>query len=374
MIIAGEASGDLHGANLIHELRILNSNLEIFGIGGDKMIAEGLNSIYHINQMAFLGFVEVIKHLPFIRKVRKKIISTINERDIKTIVLIDYPGFNLSLANSLKKLKLNIIYYISPQIWAWGKNRIKKIKRLINKIIVFFPFEKIMYDNFGINAEYVGHPLVNLIDNFNFISKAELYKRHNLDNDKDILLIMPGSRIQELEKIFPQSIKAANKICNKFNMQTIVACADNIDENFFENYFKMYSFKVVKGDTYNLIKNAKFSIIKSGTSTLEAGIIGNPFAVVYVTNPLTYYIGKLLIKIKNISLANIVAEKEVVKEFIQNEVNAENIFIEVSKILENNVVYENIKKELAQLKNKLISNGDPNKKAAEIIYKQMDAE
>ncbi len=163
MIIAGEVSGDLHGASLISELKKRNKNISVYGIGGDKMKDARMEIVYHINKMAFLGFVEVVKHIPFVKQVQKDLINIIKEKDIKDVVLIDYPGFNLNFAKKLKALNVKVIYYISPQIWAWGAGRIKKIKKLVDKMIVLFPFEEEMYKKENINVEFVGHPLLERI-------------------------------------------------------------------------------------------------------------------------------------------------------------------------------------------------------------------
>ncbi len=371
MIIAGEASGDLHGSALITELMKLDSSIQIFGIGGNKMIKQGMNTLYHINDMAFLGFSEIIKHLPFIRKVKKKLLNFAEKEKIKTVVLIDYPGFNLSIAKSFNKKGIKNIYYISPQIWAWGNKRIKKIKKLISKMIVLFPFEKEMYEQNNVDAEFVGHPLVKKISNYNFLSKEELITKYSLDTTKEILLLLPGSRKQELEKIFPASIEAAEKLSEKFILQTVIAGAENIDESYFNRYKNRFNFKVIKGDTYSLLKNAKFAIVKSGTSTLEAGIIGTPFIVVYATSFLTYKIGKKLVKINNIALANIVAGKTIVEELIQDDVNPDTIYERSMKIINDEEKYNLLKKNLTVIKNKLKTEGNPSKKAAEIIYAEL---
>jgi len=373
MIIAGEASGDLHGAELMNELRKIDANIDVIGIGGDKMIKSGLKKLYHINDMAFLGFVEVIRHLPFIKKVKKNLIAFALQEKVKTVVLIDYPGFNLSIAKSFKSLGIKNIYYISPQIWAWGKGRITKIKKLISRMIVFFPFEKDLYSSKNIKADFVGHPLIIKINQFKFLEKNELFKKYNLNSDQEILLLLPGSRKQELEKIFSNIISAADRLSKELNMQTIVACAENVNEDFFSAYKSKYKFSIVKGDTYNLIKRSKFAIVKSGTSTLETGIIGTPFLVVYKTNFLTYLIGKSLVKIKNIALANIVAEKSIVKELIQSFVNPDTVYEESKKVITNEKSYIELKNELGLIKNKLKTEGNPSKKAAQIIYAELNA-
>ncbi len=371
MIIAGEASGDLHGASLINELKKLDPSLNISGIGGDRMESAGMEIIYHIKRMAFLGFVEIIRHLPFIKKVQRDLLNKIKSDNINTIVLIDYPGFNLSIAKKLKQLNKKIIYYISPQVWAWGKGRIKKIKTLTDKMLVVFPFEEKLYKENDIDAVYVGHPLIEHIDNYKFITKDELFSKYGLDVNKKILLIMPGSRKQEIKKIFNESALAASKLAKDFNMQVVVACAENIDVYIFDKYTKENEFKVIKGITYDLLKYSHFGIIKSGTSTLEASLFQLPFIVVYATNTLTYYIGKSLAQIKNIAMANIILGETVVDELLQNDVNSANIYSKCSKYLLNEKLYNDLKNKLSSIKTKLGGAG-ASRFAAEIIYNHLN--
>jgi len=368
LIIAGEDSGDLHGASLINELKKIDSNINIFGIGGDKMKAAGMHLIYHVNKMAFLGFVEVLKHLPFIRKVQKDLIEYVKEKEIKTAVLIDYPGFNLSIAKKLKKLDIKIVYYISPQIWAWGAGRTKKIRKVIDKMLVVFPFEENFYNQSGVNVEFVGHPLLERIKDYNFLTKNELYQEFGLEKDKEILLILPGSRIHEVEKILPESIKAAKKIAEEFNMQIVVACAPNIDDNIFKTARNNDEFKVVKGYTYDLFKYSTVGIVKSGTSTLEAALFELPIVIVYKTSYLTYLIGKRLIRVDNIGMVNIIAEETVVPELIQENVTQERVYAELKKILSDKKLLLSIKKKLSGIKPKLGTIG-ASERAARIIYR-----
>ncbi len=371
MIVAGEASGDLHGASLMKELSLLDPSLEFFGIGGDKMIAAGMNAKYHIKQMAFLGFIEVLRHLPFINKVKRDLLQLAEDENIKTIVLIDYPGFNLNIAEKFSSRGKKLIYFISPQVWAWGKGRVVKIKRLVKKLLVIFPFEEKFYKEAGVEAVYVGHPLVEHAENYKFLSREELVNKFGLDSSKEILLVLPGSRKQEIRKIFPECILAAERIAADFNMQVVVACAENINENLLSEVSSARKYKTVKGFTYDLYKHSKFGIIKSGTSTLEAGYFQLPFIVVYATNTLTYLIGKNLAKIKNIAMANIILSKEVVEELIQKDVNSDKIFSEVKFILSDNKKLEEIKSELGKLRN-LLGMGGASKRAAEIIFAEMN--
>ncbi len=369
LIIAGEASGDLHGASLIRELKKLDSSLKIFGIGGNKMQAEGMELIYHIDKMAFLGFVEVVKHLSFIRKVQAKIIDEISKRKVKQVILIDYPGFNLSIAKKIKKLvpELKLVYYITPQVWAWGKGRVKNIREYFDKVLVVFPFEENFFKEKNVQCEYVGHPLIEEINNYDFISRSLLDKKFNLDQAKDILLILAGSRKQEVKSIFPEAVKAAAKIADDMKMQIVVACAENLDENIFYDLTELRNFKVIKNYTYDLLKHSKFGIIKSGTSTLEAGLMQLPMVIVYRTSWLSYMIGITLVKISNIGMANIILQEQVVPELIQGDANADKLFDKTKEILSDKDLYESIKIKLGRIKEILGEKNAPGN-AAESIY------
>lgn len=371
MIIAGEASGDMHGASLISELKNIDNNVDIYGIGGDRMIAAGMNAQFHIKKMAFLGFVEVIRHLPFIKKVQKELINKIKTESINTIVLIDYPGFNLDIAKKLKRMNKKIIYYISPQVWAWGKGRIKKIKDLVDKMIVVFPFEEVLYRQNGVDAVYVGHPIVEQINKHNYLTKEELYNKLELEPGKEILLVMPGSRKHEIRKLFLPALDAATNLAKDFNLQVVVACAENIDTSLFNNLTEANNYHLVSGYTYDLMKHSLIGIIKSGTSTLEAGILQLPFVVIYSTNAITYFLGKMLVKIKNIAMANILLGETIVDELIQNDVNSIKIYEACKKLLANSTNYANIKTRLGEIKNKL-GNSGASKRTAELILAQLN--
>jgi len=367
MIITGEVSGDLIGASLIRELKSLKPDIKITGIGGDKMKSVGMDLIYHTDQMAFLGFVEVVKHLPFIRKVQKKLIDVIKKEEINCVVLIDYPGFNLSIAKKLKSLGVKIIYYVSPQLWAWAKGRVKKVRKLVDKMLVVFPFEVDFYNKESISVEYVGHPLVERINKYKFLSRDDFFSKFNLDKGKEILLVMPGSRKQEVKAIFPEVIKAANKLAQQFNLQVVVARSKNIDEKYFQQDIESVKFTTIEEHNYELMKYSHFGIIKSGTSTLEAGFFALPMIVVYKTNPLTYMIGKQLVKLDRIGMVNILLDEMVVPELIQNDANSANIFDEASKILSDDKTYKNMKHKLGSVKGKLGSDGASKKAARSIL-------
>lgn len=371
MIIAGEESGDLVGAALIKEMKKMNPELIIYGIGGEKMKAEGMNLLYHINRMAFLGFTEVVKHIPFIKKVQKELVSVSEEKEIKTVVLIDYPGFNLDVAEKFKKIGMRLIYYVSPQLWAWGSDRMQKIKRLVDKMMVVFPFEENLYKSNNVNVEFVGHPLVERINDYNFLSRDELNNKFGLGSTKNILLLMPGSRKHEVTKIFPPMIVAAQNLAKEFNLQVITACSSNIDEKVFYELSGSNNIIVVKGFTYDLMKHAKFGIIKSGTSTLEAGYFALPMIIVYRTSFITYQIMKNLIRVNKIGMANILLDEEVVPELIQHDASEERIFEAGRKILNNENLYSLIREKLSGIKDRLGEAG-ASARAAKIILALMN--
>jgi len=368
LVIAGEVSGDLIGASLIKELKKTDPTLMFYGIGGDKMLAEGMEVSLHTKQMAFLGFVEVIKHLPFIKKVQKKLIELVKSKNIKNVVLIDYPGFNLSIAKKLKVLGVKIIYYVSPQLWAWGSGRIKKVRELVDKMLVVFPFEEKMYKDNNVNVQFVGHPLVERINNHEFLLYQDLCSKFQIDKEKNILLVMPGSRENEVKKIFPQTIKAAGRIASEFDMQIVVSCSSNLSEELFTSCSDVVDFKLIKGFTCDLMKHAKFGIIKSGTSTLEAGYFTLPMLIVYKTNYLTYMVVKELIKVDSIGMVNILLEEKIIPELIQNRLTEDSVYEESKKILSNSSEYEKIKIKLSEVKNKLAGE-TASVSAAKSIYK-----
>ena len=367
MIITGEVSGDLIGGSLIRELKSLKPDLYVNGIGGDRIKSEGMEVLYHTDQMAFLGFAEVVKHLSFIWRVQNNLIDVIKKEKINCVVLIDYPGFNLSIAKKLKPLGVKVIYYVSPQLWAWAKGRVKKVRRLVDKMLVVFPFEVEFYQKENVKVEYVGHPLVERINQYKFLSRDEFYSKFNLDNQKEILLVMPGSRKQEVKAIFPEIILAAVRLAKQFNLQVVVARSKNIDEKYLRQNSSSEKYITIEDHNYELMKYSHFGIIKSGTSTLEAGFFALPMIVIYKTNPLTYLIGKQLVKLDRIGMVNILLDEMVVPELIQGDANPENIFNTASKILSDDQVYENAKIKLGKVREKLGSDGASKKAALSIL-------
>ncbi|TBR19491.1 MAG: lipid-A-disaccharide synthase [Chitinophagaceae bacterium] len=356
-IIAGEASGDLHGSNLIKEIKKLDPKATIRCWGGDEMQQAGGELVIHYRHIAFMGFVEVLHNL-------SKIINNLKfcKQDIELVhpdalILIDYPGFNLRIAKWAKQKGIKVIYYISPQVWAWKENRVKMMKKCIDKMLVILPFEKEFYEkNWSWNVEYVGHPLIEVIEN---------YKAQNSLvslSQKPIIALLPGSRKQEILKKLPVMLKASTAFPD---YQFIVAKAPGIEDSFYNVLLKDYSnVSFVTNQTYNLVMQAKAALVTSGTATLETALFGIPQVVCYKGSTLSYLIAKQIIKIKFISLVNLMLDKPVVKELIQDEMNPENLKLELGKILQDESTIATIKTDYADLQKILSIGGNASENAA----------
>jgi len=362
-IISGEASGDLHGSNLIKQLKQLDAEANIRCWGGDMMEAAGATLVKHYKELAFMGFAEVVKNLPTILKN----ISFCKE-DIKAfapdvLVLIDYPGFNLRIAEWGKQQGYKIVYYISPQVWAWKANRVKKMKLCIDKMLVILPFEKDYFKNiWNWEVEYVGHPLVEVIENY----KAN-YIEPNTKNTLPMVALLPGSRKQEIEKKLPVML-AVSKYFPQY--QFVVAKAPGQEDSFYEPFLRPYNnVSAVSNETYSLLMQAKAALVTSGTATLETALFAVPEVVCYKSSNISYQIGKRLIKIKFISLVNLIMDKLVVNELIQEEMTTELLAKELSLILTDAAKQQQLKTDYAALKALLSEEGSASTKAAESIYK-----
>lgn len=351
MMIAGEASGDLHGAGVIRELKRKNPSIEIYGIGGDKMQKEGMSLTYHVREMSFMGFVEVIKHLPLIRSVEKTLEQLLTLKKPDVVVLIDYPGFNLRFARIAKKRGIKVVYYISPQVWAWKKGRVKKMSGLIDMMCVVFPFEVPIYEKENIPVKFVGHPLVEELQEM--MTREQFSKRYGLDQAKKFIAVIPGSRKQEIENLFSVMVRSAKELAEN-GKEIIVAVAPNLPLALYQNALPTnLNVTFVQHATHEVMKYAEFAFVTSGTATLETACFTTPMVVVYRTSFITYWIARLVVKIPYISLVNIVAEKMVVPEMIQGDATVEKLVNVSRSILDSRERYSQTKKELDIVRQKL---------------------
>ena len=369
-IISGEASGDLHGSNLIKELFKLDGGAEVRCWGGDLMQAAGATLVKHYRELAFMGFTEVIKNINTIFKnisfCKKDILA--NRPDV--LILIDYPGFNLRIAKWARQQGLKIVYYISPQIWAWKENRIHSIKKNVDKMLVILPFEKEFYKKWNFEVEYVGHPLVEVVNDYKAEqeqkSKAVFQQQNPAIIDSKIIALLPGSRQQEILKKLPVMLQVARHFPDyKF----IVAKAPGLTEEFYAELLAPYNnVDAVVNKTYQLLNESAAAIVTSGTATLETALFGVPEVICYKSNNLSYQIAKRIIKIKYICLVNLIMDKEVVKELIQDDLTVENLVAELKMLLFNNEKRETLQKDYTALKELLTAGGHASSTAARSIY------
>ena len=358
-LIAGEASGDLHGSNLIKELQKLDPNAQIRFWGGDKMKASGATLVKHYKELAFMGFAEVIKNLPEILKNFKFCKSDITAFQPDVVIFIDYPGFNLRMAKWAKENNYKTVFYISPQVWAWKENRVKNIKKYIDKMLVILPFEKDFYKKWNYEVEYVGHPLVKVIEDF---------KKHHpeIRVSGNTVALLPGSRKQEIEAKLPVMLQATK---NFPEYQFVVGKAPSTEDEFYDSFIKDYkNVKVMSNDTYSLLMKSEAALVTSGTATLETALFGVPEIVCYKASNISYHIAKRLVKLKFISLVNLIMNKEVVKELIQTDLTADKITVNLKKILFDSEKKQQLKQDYAALKLLLSEGGNASENAAKNIY------
>lgn len=348
-IIAGEASGDLHGANLMKSIQNLDNQADFRFWGGDLMMAHGGDLVKHYKELAFMGFAEVIMNL---RTILKNI--SFCKADIKTyqpdvIIFIDYPGFNMRIAKWAKQNNYKTHYYIAPQVWAWKENRVKDIKEYVDQLYVILPFEKTFFEEkHQYKVNYVGHPLLDAISNYDYQDKTVFLETNNLDS-KPIIALLPGSRKQEIKSMLPIMLSAQKQ----FELyQFVIAGAPSIDESFYNECIKGFECKIVYNQTYDLLNNASAALVTSGTATLETAMHHVPEVVCYKGNPISYFIAKKIITLKYISLVNLIMDDKIVEELIQSDLTTEKLSESLNQLLNDDyqkdllLKYKNLVKKL----------------------------
>ncbi len=350
-ILSGEQSGDIHGALLMKAMKNVNPQCSFIGIGGHAMEAEGLTSLFPLEKMSVMGFVEVLKHLSFLKNVKREVLTQIKQQNPQRIILIDYPGFNLRLAEKVKKqFNIPITYYISPQIWAWKENRIEKIRQFVDQMLVIFPFEKQWYKDRGITVDWVGHPYVEEWDKKD---KSALKEKLGLDKDKLLLTLFPGSRKQELTSHLDLCIKSATKIVDNNNdVQVALGLSKNLDVN---NFHIPKFIHIEKEHPQLALEAADVAIVASGTSTLEATIYGTPLVVIYKMNPISWYLSKKMVKSSYAAMPNIIANRKIVPELLQEHATVAHVVEQVERIMRPCLARDNM---LSNLTDVRISLGD----------------
>ncbi|UCD70706.1 MAG: lipid-A-disaccharide synthase [Syntrophobacterales bacterium] len=369
LIVAGETSGDLHGAHLVKAALSLDPNLRFYGVGGKHLRSIGIDVVFDSSEVAVVGFVEVISKLRSIYRIFRWLKRSFDCDRPALAILIDFPDFNLRLAKEANKRGIPVFYYISPQVWAWRRGRVKKIAKLVHKLVVILPFEVPFYRQRNIDCEFVGHPLIDIVKPH--LSRNEALEIFRLDRGKRTIGLFPGSRREEVQKLLPVLLKSVHLLLRDFpNLQFIVPIAPaikrfEIEENIARFHLNV---RVVEEHIYDVLNICDLIITASGTATLEAAIMNTPMIIIYKVSFLSYLVARLLVKVKNIGLVNLIAEKRIVPELIQGQASPMNIFNETSKMLKNPDLLFMIKGELDKVTEKL-GNPGASQRVAQILYR-----
>ncbi len=371
MIVAGEASGDLHGSGLVREALAIDPSLTFFGMGGPLMRRVGVDTLVDARDMAVVGLVEVLAHFPTILRAFLKLKECLRKAPPDLLVLIDYPDFNLRLAAVARKAGVKVLYYISPQVWAWRSGRVKKIARLVDRMAVVFPFEVPFYEKEGVAVSFVGHPLVDAVRPE--MGPKEARRAFGLDANSRTVGLFPGSRTQEIRAHLPTIIEAARILKNRFpDLRFILPLASSLSRDDIEPFLhaSVLDVIVVEGKSHDVIQVCDAIITVSGTVTLEIALLGVPMVIIYKVSPLTYFVGKRLIRVAHIGLCNIVASNRVVKELLQHEANPEFIAEEIGRILADTAYADGIRDNLRIVSERL-GEGDCSSRVAGILMEMI---
>jgi len=367
LIVAGEASGDLHGSNLVKAIKDIEPRINFFGLGGKRLKQAGVDLHFDLTEIAVVGIFEVLKNIKKFKSAFRCVLREIDRQRPDLAILIDYPGFNLRLAEELKKRSIPVIYYISPQVWAWGKGRIKKIKRLVLRIIVVFKFEEELYLKHNIPVSFVGHPLLDIVKSKT--SKEEFLSRIGLDIKNLTFSLLPGSREKEVKALLPIMLKTSELIYKEVpNSQFLILRSPTTKEDIFNDIVSRFQVPVkqVTDMTYDGLNASDFALVASGTATLEAAILGVPMVILYKVSFLTWVYLKTAIKIPCIGLVNVIKQKKIIEEFIQYNARPKKISRYIISTIKDKDKINNIKQGLSEV-TRLIGEKGANLRAAKVI-------
>jgi lipid-A-disaccharide synthase len=363
LVVAGEASGDLHGARLISELRRRVPGLAAFGLGGDEMRAAGLQSVAHSSEVAVVGITEVLKVLPRIREVFADLLHEVDRRRPALAVLIDFPDFNLRLARQLKERGLEVVYYISPQVWAWRKGRVKTIARLVDRMLVLFPFEVDFYRGYGVDVIHVGHPLV---DEVPLLPQA--WDCGEGEDGPFRVALLPCSRLSEVEALLPILLAAVGRLAARLPVEARIIRAPTVPRELLDEAVELSGLTVaiVDSERFAAVADSHVALCASGTATLEVALLGTPMVVVYRLASWTYLLARLLVRLPHVALVNLVLGRRAVPELIQGQANPERIAAEAARLLTDAVARREMRTALAEVRCRLGAGGASGRAAGEV--------
>jgi len=368
LIIAGEASSDMHAANLVKEIKSVKSDVSFFGLGGNRMKEAGVDIHENIVRLAFMGPGGLFKHYLQLKKIFNTLRDNLKQNPPDLAVLIDYAEFNLRVAKELKALGVPVVYYVSPQVWAWGLWRIKTIRRLVDKMLVFFKFEETLYKEHGVNVSFVGHPLLDMVKTTS--KKEAILKKLGIEKDFKVIGLLPGSRESEIKNILPVMLESAKLILNTFNQKIrfVLPMAATVNKQYVKQRIKNSGVDVivVENDTYNAVSVCNCAMVTSGTATLETALLNVPMAIIYKANFLNYILTKHLIKLPYIGLVNVISGKHVVKEFLQYEATSEKIADYMKRLITDEKLIDKMKQEFLAIRLSLEEPGAVTRAAKEV--------
>ncbi|MBS1127759.1 MAG: lpxB [Nitrospirae bacterium] len=372
LIIAGEASGDLHGSNLVKALHEQAPDLQVYGVGSLRMREAGVTMLADASEISVVGATEVLTHIGAIYSVYARLKRFLREERPDLLVLIDFPDFNILTGKAAKKLGIPVLYYISPQVWAWRKGRVKTIAKLVETILVVFPFEVELYRAAGVDVRFVGHPLADVVDSP--YTRSEARKQLGLAQDRRTIAILPGSRRKEIMHLLPDMLRAARILRGRYpDLQFILPVAPTLDRKFVEGFVENSGvpLTIVDGRVYDVLRASDAAIVTSGTATLETGLMAVPMVIVYRASRLTYWIGRLLVNVRNFGLVNIVAGRTVVPELLQDEATPERIAEELGTILADPEKHHRITEELVRVRT-VLGEGGASRRAASVVLELLE--
>lgn len=365
LIIAGEASGDLHGANFVRAIRVLDPSVAVYGVGSRNMREAGVTMLADASEISVVGATEVLTHIGAIYRVYAGLRRFLREERPDLLVTIDFPDFNILVGKAARKLGIPVLYYISPQVWAWRKGRVRTIARLVKSIMVVFPFEVDIYRKAGVDVRFVGHPLADIVVSAH--TKEEARLQLGLAPDRRTVALLPGSRRKEIEQLLPDMLKAAKILQGRFpELQFILPVAPTLDHALVERHIgeSCVPVRIVDGRVYDVLRSADAAMVTSGTATLETGLMAVPMVIVYRVSRLSYLIGRMIVRVRNIGLVNIVAGRTVVPELVQDDVTPENIARALAEVLEDPARHAAVRNELLRVRELLGEGGASGRAAA----------
>jgi lipid-A-disaccharide synthase len=367
LIIAGEASGDLHGANLVKALHEQAPDLQVYGVGSLRMREAGVRMLADASEISVVGATEVLTHIGAIYSVYARLKRFLREERPDLLVLIDFPDFNILTGKAAKKLGIPVLYYISPQVWAWRKGRVKTIAKLVKAILVVFPFEVELYRATGVDVRFVGHPLADVVDSP--YTRNEARNQLGLAQDRRTVALLPGSRRKEIMHLLPDMLKAAKLLQGRFpDVQFVLPVAPTLERTFVKDFIEKSEvpITIVDGRVYDVLRASDAAIVTSGTATLETGLMAVPMVIVYRVSRLSYLIGRMIVSVKNIGLVNIVAGRTVVPELVQDDVTPERIAGAIGEVLADPVKRKQVEDDLRRVR-VLLGEGGASQRAAEVV-------